>query len=64
MTYHQKKNWKSYCSEPLELVENYQQAKADDLISIIHHFSMKFYGKIKNKLKKIEDDIKSDEFCK
>ena len=38
MTDHQKKNWKSYCSEPLELVENYQQAKADNFAGwCIHH---------------------------
>ena len=44
--------------------KSFEQELADDLISIIHHFSMKFYGKRKNKLKKIEDDIKSDEFGK
>ena len=38
MTDRQKKNWKSYCSEPLELVENYQQAKADGFEGwCIHH---------------------------
>ena len=38
MTYHQKKNWKSYCSEQLELVENYQQAKAEGFKGwCIHH---------------------------
>ena len=38
MTYHQKKNWNAFCSEPLELVENYQQAKADDFEGwCIHH---------------------------
>ena len=38
MTYHQKKNWKSYCSEPLELVENYQQAEAENFVNWqIHH---------------------------
>ena len=38
MTYHQKKNWKSYCSEPLELVENYMAAKADDFEGwCMHH---------------------------
>ena len=44
--------------------KSFEQELADDLISIIHHFSMKFYGKRKNKLKKIENYIKSDEFCK
>ena len=43
---------------------SFEQELTYDLISIIHHFSMKFYGKRKNKLKKIEDDIKSDEFSK
>lgn len=38
MTDRQKRNLKSYCSEPLELVENYQQAKADDFEGwCIHH---------------------------
>ena len=38
MTDHQKKNWKSYCSELLELVENYQQVKADNFACwCIHH---------------------------
>ena len=38
MTDHQKKNWKSYCSEPLELVENYMAAKADDFEGwCMHH---------------------------
>ena len=38
ITRHQKANWKSYCSEPLELVENYQQAKADDFEGwCMHH---------------------------
>ena len=38
MTYHQKKNWKSYCSEPLELVENYKQAEADGFEGwCLHH---------------------------
>ena len=44
--------------------KSFEQELTDDLISIIHHFSMKFYGKRKNKLKRIEDDIKSDEFSK
>ena len=40
--------------------KTFEQELTDDLISIIHHFSMKFYGKRKNKLKKIENDIKND----
>ena len=38
ITKHQKANWKSYCSEQLELVENYQQAEADGFEGwCIHH---------------------------
>lgn len=40
--------------------KTFEQELADDLIAIIHHFSMKFYGKRKNKLKKFENDIKTD----
>jgi len=38
--------------------KTFEQELTDDLIAIIHHFSMKFYGKRKNKLKKFENDIK------
>ena len=38
MTDRQKRNLKSYCSEQLELIDNYQQAKADDFEGwCIHH---------------------------
>ena len=38
MTDHQKKNWNAFCSEPLELVENYKQAEADNFAGwCIHH---------------------------
>ena len=38
MTDNQKKNWNAFCSEPLELIENYQQAKADNFAGwCIHH---------------------------
>ena len=40
--------------------KTFEQELTDDLIAIIHHFSMKFYGKRKNKLKKIENDIKNN----
>lgn len=40
--------------------KSFEQELTDDLIVIIHHFSMKFYGKRKNKLKKIENDMKND----
>lgn len=45
--------------------KTFEQELTDDLIAIIHHFSMKFYGKRKNKLKKIENAIKNDgDLCK
>ena len=38
MTYKQKYNWRAFCKESLELVENYQQAKAGDFEGwCIHH---------------------------
>ena len=38
ITRNQKANWNAFCSEPLELVENYQQALADDFEDwCIHH---------------------------
>ena len=38
MTRAQRGYWKNYCSEPLELIENYQQAKADNFAGwCIHH---------------------------
>lgn len=40
--------------------KSFEQELTDDLIAIIHHFSMKFYGKRKNKLKNFEKDIKTD----
>lgn len=40
--------------------KTFEQELTDDLIAIIHHFSMRFYGKRKNKLKKFENDIKSN----
>ena len=40
--------------------KTFEQELTDDLIAIIHHFSMKFYGKRKNKLKKFEKDMKSE----
>ena len=40
--------------------KTFEQELTNDLIAIIHHFSMKFYGKRKNKLKKFENDIKND----
>lgn len=41
--------------------KTFEQELTDDLIAIIHHFSMKFYGKRKNKLKKFENDLKTDD---
>ena len=40
--------------------KTFEQELTNDLIAIIHHFSMKFYGKRKNKLKKFENDMKSE----
>ena len=38
MTGNQKHNWKKYCSEPLELVENYAAAKSENFKGwCIHH---------------------------
>ena len=39
--------------------QSFQNELTNDLIAIIHHFSMKFYGKRKNTLKKIEKDLES-----
>jgi len=38
--------------------KTFEQELTDDLIAIIHHFSMKFYGKRKNRLKKFESEMK------
>lgn len=43
----------------LEDEKNFQEELAEDLIAIIHHFSMKFYGKRKNKMKEIEGVCKT-----
>ena len=40
--------------------KTFEQELIDDLIAIIHRFSMKFYGKRKNMLKKFEKDMRSD----
>lgn len=40
--------------------KTFEQELTDDLIAIIHHFSMKFYGKRKNRLKKFEKDMRID----
>ena len=39
--------------------QSFQTELTNDLIAIIHHFYMKFYGKRKNTLKKIEKDLES-----
>lgn len=44
----------------LEDEKSFQDELTEDLIAIIHHFSMKFYGKRKNDCKKIEDMIKEN----
>lgn len=40
--------------------KSFQEELTQDLIAIIHHFSMKFYGKRKNILKKIENSLEND----
>ena len=47
----------------VNLTENrtFKQELTDDLIAIIHHFSMKFHGKRKNKLRKFENDIRNED---
>lgn len=37
--------------------KTFEQELTDDLIAIIHHFSMKFYGKRKHKLQNFEKEI-------
>jgi len=38
--------------------KTFEQELTNDLIAIIHHFSMKFYDKRKNKLKNFEKEIR------
>ena len=45
----------------LEDEKSFQDELTEDLISIIHHFSMKFYGKRKNQINEIEKEIKNFE---
>ena len=47
---------------PIDLSEekSFQNELTEDLIAIIHHFSMKFYGKRKNNLKNIEKTLKNE----
>lgn len=40
--------------------KSFEQELTDDLIAIVHHFSMKFYGKRKNKIERFEKDLKSE----
>lgn len=40
----------------LEDEKSFQEELAEDLISIIHHFNMKFYGHRKNNCKKLEEN--------
>lgn len=40
----------------LEDDKNFQEELTEDLIAIIHHFSMKFYGKRKNNCKQLEEN--------
>ena len=38
--------------------KSFQEELTEDLIAIIHHFSMRFYGKRRNKIKDIEKTCK------
>lgn len=40
--------------------EDFQEELTNDLISIIHHFSMKIYSKRRSQLKQLEEDLKND----
>ena len=45
--------------------KTFQAELPDDLIAIVHHFSMKFYGKRRNKLENFEKDMKNERLvCK
>lgn len=46
---------------PIDYTEEktFQEELTEDLVAIIHHFSMKFYGKRKNLVKKLATDINS-----
>lgn len=41
--------------------ENFEKELTDDIISVIHHFSMKLYSKRRKKLKKLQELIESKE---
>ena len=40
--------------------KSFQEELSEDLIAIIHHFSMRFYGKRRNKIKEIEKTFKNE----
>ena len=42
----------------LEDEKSFQDELTEDLIAIVHHFSMKFYGKRKNSCQDIERNLK------
>lgn len=41
--------------------KTFEQELTDDLIAIIHHFSMKFYGKRKNRIEQLAKDLKNEQ---
>lgn len=45
----------------LEDDKSFQQELTEDLISIIHHFSMRFYGKMRNKIIKLKKELEDDD---
>jgi len=46
-------------TNPLE-IESFEQELTNDLISIIHHFSMKLYSNRRKKFKELADNLKSN----
>lgn len=44
----------------LDSEKSFQEELSEDLIAIIHYFSMRFYGKRKNRLKQLEETLKAD----
>ena len=58
MTRNQKANWKAFCSEPLDLVENYQQALAENFKGWdIHHRREIQQDKIVSRQQLIDQDL-------
>ena len=41
--------------------KTFEEELTQDLIAIIHHFSMKMYGKRRNALKKCKEELEKDD---